>query len=36
MKNALQLLETLDYKEVEAMTSITKRTFIRRKNEQNA
>ncbi|WP_372464676.1 hypothetical protein [Peribacillus frigoritolerans] len=26
----------LAYKEVEAMTSITKRTFIRRKNGQNA
>jgi len=34
--HALQLLETHIYKEVEGMTGITKRTLIRRKNEQEA
>ncbi|MED4225611.1 recombinase family protein [Neobacillus cucumis] len=34
VQHALKLLETHTYKEVEAMTGITKRTLIRRKNEQ--
>ncbi|MEY9867272.1 DNA invertase Pin-like site-specific DNA recombinase [Peribacillus sp. B2I2] len=34
--NALELLKTHTYKEVEAMTGITKRTLIRRKNELEA
>jgi DNA invertase Pin-like site-specific DNA recombinase len=33
IQHALKLLETHTYKEVEAMTGITKRTLIRRKNE---
>lgn len=33
VQHALKLLETHTYKEVEAMTGITKRTLIRRKNE---
>ncbi|MGG1630324.1 recombinase family protein [Rossellomorea sp. NRS-1567] len=33
VEHALKLLETHTYKEVEAMTGITKRTLIRRKNE---
>ncbi|WP_019415909.1 recombinase family protein [Paenisporosarcina sp. TG20] len=36
VQHALQLLETHTYKEVEGMTGITKRTLIRRKNEQEA
>ncbi|HHT7166505.1 TPA: recombinase family protein [Bacillus cereus] len=35
VEHALKLLENHTYKEVEAMTGITKRTLIRRKNEQN-
>jgi DNA invertase Pin-like site-specific DNA recombinase len=34
VKHALKLLEAHTYKEVEEMTGITKRTLIRRKNEQ--
>ncbi|WP_413790613.1 recombinase family protein [Bacillus thuringiensis] len=34
VEHALKLLENHTYKEVEAMTGITKRTLIRRKNEQ--
>lgn len=34
VQHALKLLETHTYKQVEAMTGITKRTLIRRKNEQ--
>lgn len=34
VQHALELLETYTYKEVEAMTGITKRTLIRRKNER--
>lgn len=33
IQHALELLKTHTYKEVEAMTGITKRTLIRRKNE---
>lgn len=36
VQHALMLLETHTYKEVEAMTGITKRTLIRRKNEIEA
>lgn len=36
VQHALKLLETHTYKEVEVMTGITKRTLIRRKNEQEA
>ncbi|MEK4536344.1 recombinase family protein [Peribacillus sp. FSL K6-1552] len=36
VQHALMLLETHTYKEVEAMTGITKRTLIRRKNELEA
>ncbi|HDX9589489.1 TPA: recombinase family protein [Bacillus pseudomycoides] len=36
VENALKLLKTHTYKEVEAMTGITKRTLIRRKNERRA
>jgi len=36
VQHALQLLKTHTYKEVEGMTGITKRTLIRRKNEQAA
>lgn len=36
IQHALKLLETHTYKEVEAMTGITKRTLIRRKNELEA
>lgn len=36
VQHALELLETHTYKEVEAMTGITKRTLIRRKNELEA
>jgi DNA invertase Pin-like site-specific DNA recombinase len=36
VQHALKLLEKHTYKEVEAMTGITKRTLIRRKNEQQA
>jgi DNA invertase Pin-like site-specific DNA recombinase len=36
VQHALKLLETHTYKEVEAMTGITKRTLIRRKNELEA
>lgn len=36
VQHALQLLKTHTYKEVEGMTGITKRTLIRRKNEQEA
>ncbi|MBA9027615.1 recombinase family protein [Peribacillus huizhouensis] len=34
VQHALKLLENHTYKEVEALTGITKRTLIRRKNEQ--
>jgi DNA invertase Pin-like site-specific DNA recombinase len=36
VQNALELLKTHTYKEVEAMTGITKRTLIRRKKELEA
>jgi DNA invertase Pin-like site-specific DNA recombinase len=36
IQHALKLLETHKYKEVEAMTGITKRTLIRRKKELEA
>ncbi|MGQ3545364.1 recombinase family protein [Bacillus cereus] len=36
VEHALKLLKNHTYKEVEAMTGITKRTLIRRKNEQEA
>lgn len=36
VQHALRLLTTHTYKEVEGMTGITKRTLIRRKNEQKA
>lgn len=36
VEHALKLLKSHTYKEVEAMTGITKRTLIRRKNEQTA
>lgn len=36
VEHTLKLLETHTYKEVKTMTGITKRTPIRRKNEQEA
>ncbi|MEE6452549.1 recombinase family protein [Gottfriedia acidiceleris] len=36
VEHALELLKSHTYKEVEQMTGITKRTLIRRKNEQKA
>ncbi|MCM3325045.1 recombinase family protein [Cytobacillus kochii] len=36
VQHALKLLKSHTYKEVEAMTGITKRTLIRRKNEEEA